>query len=77
MCHRSETNQLNKKANDMNATKTKISPTCGGEGELYEDTSRQCTVYRNECCGGCGFYYGCEACNGTGEVEDEGEDEDE
>jgi DnaJ-class molecular chaperone len=52
-------------------TKMKDCPDCEGEGEKYEDTSRECTSPRSECCGGCGHYYDCETCNGTGEVEDE------
>jgi hypothetical protein len=52
-------------------TKMKDCPDCEGEGKLYEDTSRQCTTWRSECCGGCGYYYQCETCKGTGEIEDE------
>jgi hypothetical protein len=52
-------------------TKMKECPDCEGEGKLYEDTSRQCTTPRSECCGGCGYYYDCQSCNGTGEIEDE------
>ena len=46
---------------------------CEGEGEIYNDTSRQCTKYIGDCCGGCGYYSPCEACNGTGEIEIEEE----
>lgn len=50
-------------------------PDCNGDGERYEDTSRQCTKTPwQECCGGCGYYYDCENCNGTGEVEEEDEE---
>ena len=52
-------------------TTMKDCPDCEGEGKLYEDTSRQCTTWRSECCGGCGYYYQCNTCNGTGEIEDE------
>jgi hypothetical protein len=51
--------------------KMKDCPDCKGDGELYEDTSRQCTTPRSECCGGCGYYYDCQSCKGTGEIEDE------
>ncbi len=44
-------------------------PECGGEGQVFESTWHQCTVYRNECCGGCGYEVMCEHCNGTGDVE--------
>ena len=50
-------------------------PDCDGDGQFYEDTSRSCTVYRGDCCGGCGYYVDCETCNGTGEIEKEEEDE--
>lgn len=50
-------------------------PDCNGDGERYEDTSRQCTKTPwQECCGGCGYYYDCETCKGTGEVEEEDEE---
>ena len=39
---------------------------CDGEGEVYVDTSRQCTTYRNECCGGCGYTDTCPDCEGEG-----------
>jgi hypothetical protein len=59
----------------MNTTAKMIEcPDCE-EGKRYEDTSRQCTTWRSECCGGCGYYYQCETCKGTGEVEDEDETE--
>ncbi len=41
------------------------------EGKYYVDTSRQCTTWRSECCGGCGYYCECQTCYGSGEVEDE------
>jgi hypothetical protein len=44
---------------------------CNGEGKVYIDTSRDCTVYRGDCCGGCGHDVECEVCNGTGTIEDE------
>ncbi len=47
-------------------------PNCEGEGKVWEDTSRQCTTWRSECCGGCGYYCECQTCYGSGEVEDEG-----
>jgi DnaJ-class molecular chaperone len=43
--------------------------TCKGEGEIYEDTSHQCSVVISNCCGGCGYYEPCEDCEGTGMVE--------
>ena len=52
-------------------------PDCQGEGQWYNDTSTQCTVYRNHCCGGCGYYVPCEKCNETGQIEIEKEDYDE
>lgn len=55
-------------------TKMKDCPDCE-EGTYYVDTSRECTRYRNECCGGCGYEVTCETCNGTGEIEDEDETE--
>jgi hypothetical protein len=45
------------------------------EGKYYVDTSRQCTTWRSECCGGCGYEVTCETCNGTGEIEDEDQDQ--
>ena len=48
-------------------------PDCNGEGTWYNDTSRQCTTYRGDCCGGCGYYVDCDTCNGTGEIEKEEE----
>ena len=48
-------------------------PDCGGEGTWYNDTSRQCTTYRGDCCGGCGYDVECDTCNGTGEIEREEE----
>jgi hypothetical protein len=50
--------------------KMKDCPDCE-EGTYYVDTSRQCTTWRSECCGGCGYEVTCETCNGTGEVEQE------
>ena len=49
-------------------------PNCEGEGKVWEDTSRQCTTWRSECCGGCGYYCECETCHGRGEVEEEDEE---
>jgi hypothetical protein len=46
-------------------------PDCEGEGKVWEDTSRQCTTWRSECCGGCGYYCECQTCYGSGEVEQE------
>ena len=46
-------------------------PDCNGEGTWYNDTSRQCTTYRGDCCGGCGYDVDCDTCNGTGEIEKE------
>lgn len=48
-------------------------PDCNGEGTWYNDTSRQCTTYRGDCCGGCGYYVDCDTCNGKGEIEKEEE----
>jgi len=48
-------------------------PDCNGEGAWYNDTSRECTTYRGDCCGGCGYYVDCDTCNGTGEIEKEEE----
>ena len=48
-------------------------PDCNGEGTWYNDTSRQCTTYRGDCCGGCGYDVDCDTCNGTGEIEKEEE----
>jgi hypothetical protein len=48
-------------------------PDCNGEGAWYNDTSRECTTYRGDCCGGCGYYVDCDNCNGTGEIEKEEE----
>jgi len=48
-------------------------PDCNGEGTWYNDTSRECTTYRGDCCGGCGYYVDCDTCNGTGEIEKEEE----
>lgn len=48
-------------------------PDCNGEGTWYNDTSRECTTYRGDCCGGCGYYVDCDNCNGTGEIEKEEE----
>jgi hypothetical protein len=48
-------------------------PDCNGEGTWYNDTSRQCTTYRGDCCGGCGYDVDCDTCNGTGEIEREEE----
>jgi hypothetical protein len=53
-------------------TKIKDCPNCE-EGKYYVDTSRQCTTWRSECCGGCGYEVTCETCNGTGKVEQEDE----
>jgi hypothetical protein len=53
-------------------TKMKDCPDCE-EGKYYVDTSRQCTTWRSECCGGCGYEVTCDRCNGTGEIEDEDE----
>jgi len=50
-------------------------PECDGEGQFYEDTRGSCTVYRGDCCGGCGYDVDCENCNGTGLIEKEEEDE--
>ena len=44
---------------------------CDGEGKLYIDTSRNCTVYRNECCGGCGYDVVCNICNGEKQIKKE------
>jgi hypothetical protein len=44
------------------------------EGQCYEDTSRSCLKPMNECCGGCGYNYTCQRCNGTGEIEIEDEE---
>ena len=53
----------------MNTTaKMKPCPDCE-EGKYYVDTSRQCTTWRSECCGGCGYYCECQTCNWMGEVE--------
>ena len=41
---------------------------CDGEGEVYVDTSRRCTTYRNECCGGCGYSDTCPECEGEGSI---------
>ena len=41
------------------------------EGKVYIDTSRSCTTYRGDCCGGCGYDIECETCEGTGEIEEE------
>jgi len=49
-------------------------PECDGEGQFYEDTRGSCTVYRGDCCGGCGYDVDCENCNGTGLIEKEEED---
>jgi len=51
-------------------TKMKPCPDCE-EGKYYVDTSRQCTTWRSECCGGCGYYCECQTCYGMGEVEQE------
>jgi len=48
-------------------------PNCNGEGTWYNDTSRQCKVYRGDCCGGCGYEVPCDNCNGIGEIEKEEE----
>ena len=48
-------------------------PDCNGEGTWYNDTSRQCKVYRGDCCGGCGYEVPCDNCNGIGEIEKEEE----
>lgn len=42
---------------------------CDGDGEYFQLAN--CTVYRNDCCGGCGEMVECEECNGSGEVEEE------
>jgi len=40
------------------------------DGEYFEDTSYQCSVYPiGDCCGGCGYMKKCETCDGTGMVE--------
>lgn len=39
------------------------------DGMVYIDTSRQCTIVRNECCGGCGYSIQCSECDGIGEIE--------
>lgn len=44
-------------------------PDCEGTGEHYEDTSGSCMTVVSECCGGCGYTYGCETCEGKGEIE--------
>jgi len=49
-------------------------PDCNGEGTWYNDTSRQCTTYRGDCCGGCGYDVDCDTCNGTGLIEKEEEE---
>ena len=49
-------------------------PDCNGEGTWYNDTSGQCTVRMNDCCGGFGYDVPCETCNGTGEIEKEEEE---
>jgi DnaJ-class molecular chaperone len=52
-------------------TEMKDCTECNGEGKVYIDTSRSCTVYRGDCCGGCGHDVECEICNGTGTIKDE------
>lgn len=39
------------------------------EGQVYVDTSSNCSTYIGDCCGGCGYMTECEECEGSGEVE--------
>jgi DnaJ-class molecular chaperone len=52
---------------------TEECPDCEGSGEIYTTSPSQCTVYRNDCCGGCFGEVECETCNGTGEIEKDDE----
>ena len=38
------------------------------EGEIWRDTTNDCTKYRGDCCGGCGVMMRCEECDGTGKI---------
>jgi len=44
-------------------------PECKGQGTYFEDTSSNCTKYRGDCCGGCGYDVDCENCEATGEIQ--------